>query len=127
MSFNVENGDQHVIVKNTSEKLHSLNAPELKSQLVVLIKGGTRNIVVDLSETRYCDSSGLSALLTGNRLCDEAGGSFVICSLQPAVKSLITISQLNSVLNIVPTTDEAVDMIMMEEIERDLNSEATED
>jgi len=127
MSFKIHSEDQYVIVSTNSEKLHSLNAPDLKSELVVLIKGGARNIIVDLSETRYCDSSGLSALLTGNRLCAEAGGSFVLCELQPAVQKLVSISQLTGVLNIVPTRDEAVDMVMMEEIERDLDSESAED
>ena len=46
----------------------------------------------------YCDSSGLSAILLGNRLCKDAGGKFIIASLKPNVQKLIEISQLNSVL-----------------------------
>ena len=127
MSFEVNKEEQYAIVHTKAEKLHSLNAPDLKSELVILIKGGIRNVIVDMADTRYCDSSGLSALLTGNRMCKEVEGSFVLSSLQPAVAKLVSISQLDSVFNIVPTKDEAVDMVMMEEIERELKAQPGEE
>jgi len=123
MKFNLQKEDKYAVVSTDVEKLDSLNAPDLKSELVYLVKNGHRNIVVDMKATRYCDSSGLSALLTGNRLAKEEEGTFVICGLQPSVEKLISISQLNTVFNIVPTKDEAVDMVMMEEIERELKEE----
>lgn len=123
MKFNLQKEDKYAIVSSEVEKLDSLSAPDLKSELVYLIKNGQRNIIVDMQATRYCDSSGLSALLTGNRLTKEEDGTFVICGLQPAVEKLVKISQLNSVFNIVPTKDEAVDLVMMEEIERELKEE----
>ena len=44
----------------------------------------------------------------------------MLCGLQPAVSKLVTISQLDNVLKIVPTAKEAVDLVFMEEVERDL-------
>jgi anti-anti-sigma factor len=123
MKFKLRKEDKYAIVDCEVEKLDSLNAPDLKSELVYLIKNGHRNVIVNMESTRYCDSSGLSALLTGNRLAKEVEGTFVICGLQPVVEKLIKISQLTTVFNIVPTADEAVDMVMMEEIERELNEE----
>lgn len=120
MNFTVDKQEKHVVVKANVEKLDSQSAPDLKSELVMLVKTGHRNIAIDLADVRYCDSSGLSALLTGNRLCKEAQGILVISAVQPSVQKLISISQLDSIFNIVPTTAEAVDLIMMEEIERDL-------
>jgi len=124
MSFTVKKEEQYAIVQTEVEKINSLNAPDLKTSLVFLIKSGFKNIIVDMADTRYCDSSGLSALLTGNRLSKEAKGSFVLSTLQPSVEKLVEISQLQSVFDIVPTVDEAVDMVLMEEIERDLKSKA---
>lgn len=123
MKFNLQKEEKYAVVASDVEKLDSLNAPDLKSELVYLIKNSHRNIIVDLSATRYCDSSGLSALLTGNRLAKEENGTFVLCGLQPSVEKLVKISQLTSVFNIVPSKDEAVDMVMMEEIERELKEE----
>jgi len=123
MKFNIENNDSHTVVTSEVEKLDAQHAPDLKSELVVISKNGVKNIVLDLEKSRYCDSSGLSAILVGNRLCKESGGTFVICNLQDSVSKLISISQLNSVLNITPTVSEAVDLIMMEEVGKDIGGE----
>jgi anti-anti-sigma factor len=120
MKFEIENRDNVVIVKTKIEKLDSLIAPELKSEFVLVNKNGGKNIVLDMSDTRYCDSSGLSAILVANRLCRDSEGTFVLCGLQDTVSKLITISQLDSVLKITPTASEAVDFVYMEEVERDV-------
>ena len=82
-----------------------------------------KNIIIDLEDTRYCDSSGLTAILVANRLCKNAGGSFILCSLQRSVSKLISISQLDTILSITPTLQEAVDLVAMETIEKDLGEE----
>ena len=71
-------------------------------------KNNEKNIIIDLSSVKYCDSSGLSSLLIGYRLCNEAEGSYVLCGIQPAVKKLFIISQLDTILTVTPTIDEAL-------------------
>lgn len=110
-------------MKPTVEKLDSRVSPELKSELVMINSNGEKNIILDLSNSKYCDSSGLSAVLIGNRLCRELEGSFVLCELQDSVKKLITISQLDTVLSITPTFDEAVQMMFLDDIERDIDAD----
>lgn len=104
------------------EKLDSSVAPGLKSELITLHAEGVRNIVLDLSEVKYTDSSGLSALLVGNRILQEDGGIFVLVSLSDHTSKLIKISQLDSVLNILPTVEEGVDTVFMHEIEKDMKN-----
>ena len=105
------------------EKLDSQISPALKSELVVLNADDFKNVIIDLTDTRYCDSSGLSAILVANRLCKNSGGTFVLCGLQRSVFKLISISQLDTILNITPTLQEAVDFLAMEEVERDLDND----
>ncbi|MBL7956898.1 MAG: STAS domain-containing protein [Flavobacteriales bacterium] len=121
MNFIIEDKGRYTLVTSKAEKLDTTCAPELKSELVYLNKTGVRNAIIDLSATRYCDSSGLSALLVANRLCKSVGGSLVVCGLQEPVQKLVQISQLESVLSITPTVAEAVDLLYMEEIEKDVN------
>ena len=121
MKFSIDKHDKYVLIKIEEDRLDTLVAPALKSELVVLNAAGFRNIIVDLSKIKYADSSGLSSILIGNRLCAGVGGSFVISRLQPSVQKLIEISQLQTILNIVPTNQEATDFVFIEEIERDLN------
>jgi anti-sigma B factor antagonist len=120
MNFVVEPKEKLSCVVSNVEKLDAIYAPELKGELVGIIHSGVRNVVLDLSNTKYIDSSGLSALLVGQRSCRDNNGSFVICGLQDTVKKLISISQLDSVLKITPTLNEAIDLVYMEEIEREI-------
>jgi anti-anti-sigma factor len=89
-------------------------APSLKSELVLISGNGEKNIVLDLSKCRYCDSSGLSAILVANRLCKNASGIFILTGLNDAVERLVTISQLDTVLNITSSIEEAVILINRE-------------
>jgi anti-anti-sigma factor len=107
MNFNIEKTDKFAIIKVQAEKLDSNIAPSLKSELVVLNTDGVKNIIIDLTLTRYCDSSGLSAILVANRLCKNSQGIFVLTGLQDAVRKLISISQLDSILTITNSIDEA--------------------
>ena len=96
------------VVKISTEKLDSVIAPELKAQLVTISAEGAKNIIIDISSARYCDSSGLSAILVGNRLCKNAGGKLIVTGVRDPVKKLILISQLDSILNTAVTVEEGM-------------------
>ena len=111
MSFKIDRTDKYTIIKLLAEKLDGNLAPSLKSELVVITTDGAKNIIIDMADTRYCDSSGLSAILVANRLCKNSQGMFVLTGLQEPVKKLITITQLDTILNITNTLLEAQEMI----------------
>jgi len=111
MDFKVEQQPNYTLIRVLHEKLDTHVAPSLKSELVLISGNGEKNIVLDLGKCRYCDSSGLSSILVANRLCKNAGGMFVLTGLNDAVERLITISQLDTVLNITMNVEEAVAMI----------------
>jgi|SRR5450432_1758405 anti-sigma B factor antagonist len=124
MKFNVDKHEKYILLKLNESKLNSSITPQLKSELIMINTEGQRNIILDLSLVKFADSSGLSSLLVGHRLCKNASGSFILSGLNDAVSRLIAISQLESVLTIVPTPEEAIDHIFMEEIEKELKKEA---
>jgi anti-anti-sigma factor len=114
MEFKIENRDNYTLIQVLEEKLDTHIAPTLKSELVLVSGNGEKNIILDLSKCRYCDSSGLSAILVANRLCKNASGTFVLTGLNDAVERLITISQLDTVLNISKTVNEGIETIKKE-------------
>jgi anti-sigma B factor antagonist len=114
MEFKIDKLDNYTQIQVMIDKLDTHIAPSLKSELVLIAGNGEKNIVLDLSNCRYCDSSGLSAILVANRLCKNANGTFVLTGLQTAVERLITISQLDTVLNITGTLIEAAEVITKE-------------
>jgi anti-sigma B factor antagonist len=123
MKYSVDKQEKYTLLHLNEEKLDSSIAPQLKSEMVTLHAEGVRNIILDLSEVKYTDSSGLSALLVGNRILQEDNGIFVLTRLSDHTMKLIKISQLDSVLNILPTVEEAIDAIFMHEIEKDMKDE----
>lgn len=127
MSFSTKKYDNYTLVVFSTDKLDAVVSPDLKAELVLINKGGEKNIIIDLSSVKYCDSSGLSALLIGNRVCKEAGGSFIISCIQSTVQKLISISQLDDIISNTPTLPEAIDLLFMEEIEREIGDEDIDD
>ena len=123
MSFTLTKKEKYSLIEVDAEKLDGQVSPELKSLFVMENSKGVTHLVLDMSGARYCDSSGLSAVLVGNRLCNGVQGSFILCGVQDAVMKMITISQLDSILSITPTAQEAEDYLFMNEIEKDLGKE----
>ena len=123
MNITIDKQEKYALLKINEAKLTSAVAPELKAEIVVLHHEHFKNMIFDLSQVQYCDSSGLSALLVGFRTCRDNNGTFVLAGVQEHVKKLISISQLDSMLHQVPTVNEAVDLIFMEEVEKQLHKE----
>jgi anti-anti-sigma factor len=122
MKYTADKKEKYVTITLNEEKLDTSIAPELKSEFVTLQAEGFEHVIMNLSEVKYSDSSGLSALLVGNRLFGETG-SFIICNIQEHVEKLIKISQLDKVMDILPTEEEAVDAVFMNDIEKNLKEE----
>ncbi len=123
MKYSIDKQEKYAVFTLHEDNLNSILAPMLKTEFKVLNEEGLPNFILDLSDVKFVDSSGLSAILTAKRLWEDVG-SFVITGVNNSnVKKLIEISKLDSVLTIIPTVDESIDYIFMEEIERELSEE----
>ncbi len=127
MKYSVDKQERYTVFQIQEPNVNSLIAPNLKSEFVILSNEGVSNLILDLSEVEYVDSSGLSAILTADRLW-KRDGSFILTGIaHPNVKKLIEISRLDTVLTIIPTVEESVEYVFMEEIEKELNVDGEED
>lgn len=122
MKYSIDKQEKYCLIKLNEEKLDSTIAPNLKSDFITLHAEGVKNVILELADVKYTDSSGLSALLVGNRIFHEDGGIFVVSAVTDHVMKLIKISQLDGVLNLLPTAEEAIDAVFMNEIENDLKA-----
>jgi anti-anti-sigma factor len=120
MKYRLDKQEQFAVLTLEEENLNSTFAPALKSDLILFNQEGVRNFILDLSQVKYVDSSGLSAILTGHRIWKDHGSFVIACELQPMVTKLIEISRLQTILTMIPTVSEAVDYVLMEELEREL-------
>jgi anti-sigma B factor antagonist len=112
MNFIVRKEANYSCIKVVRERLDSFVSPELKAEFVMLSSKGISNIILDLTDCNYCDSSGLSAILVGNRLCEDSEGTFIICNLSQGVEKIIKLAMLDSILLITSGTEEAEKLLI---------------
>lgn len=123
MKYSVDSHDHYTLIRLNEENLNSFIAPNLKSRFIVIKNEGAQNLILDLSDVKYADSSGLTAILTGNRLWKD-DGTFILTGIaHPSVKKLLEISKLDTVLNIIPTLKESIEYVMLDAIDRELRGE----
>jgi anti-anti-sigma factor len=106
MHFSISYHQKFALVTSSVEKLDVNTAADLKSELVLLNKNGYNSLVLDLSATKYCDSSGLSAILMANRLCKDTSGEFTLVGVNATIMKLIQIAQLDKILSIKASVEE---------------------
>lgn len=69
--------------------------------------GGDR-LVIDLGQVEYVSSAGLLALMLASKQVAAQGGSLVIAALQPFVMEVFEVSRFTTILDIAPSTREAL-------------------
>ncbi|MFK7809695.1 MAG: STAS domain-containing protein [Saprospiraceae bacterium] len=127
MKFALDNQEKYTVLSVMEKNLNTAVAPNLKSEFVILRNKGVENLILNLADVEFVDSSGLSSILTAERLWKAEEGSFILTGVEhESVKKLIEITRLNSVLTIIPTLQESIDYVLMEEIERELNADNEE-
>ena len=89
--------------------LDAHNSGELKDRILKVLEEGGRNLIIDLGDVQFIDSSGLGALLSGYKNANLRSSAFALASLQPRVKSMFELTRLHRVFEIYPGLQEAMD------------------
>lgn len=121
MKFSVDKSDKFWAISLEENKLDARIAPDLKSEFTIMSNRGIRNIILDLSKVSFVDSSGLSAVLLGQRTCKNMGGIMVLCGVKDSVMKVLKIAQLDKNIDILPTLDEAIECVFLYEIENEIS------
>lgn len=101
MEFELEKNDNQATLTLIESRLDSETAGTLQKELLRLVQEGTVNIVINMRQVEFADSTGLGALLVGRRAALDAGGSFAIAQPQPSVIQLIRVAQLTETLQVI--------------------------
>lgn len=109
MNLNFKEKQNVSIITVHEERVDAHNSEELKDKLKSLFETGSRNILVDMRDVRFIDSSGLGALVSGYKIAIKHQGSLKLSTLQPQVKSMFELTRLHRVFDIFPTTEDAMD------------------
>lgn len=87
-------------ILKVSGEIDAYTAPQLKDELLPLIKESDSKVLVDLSDVNYIDSTGLGVFIGALKTANEKGSSYKLVGLQKRVKRLFSITGLDEVIDI---------------------------
>jgi anti-sigma B factor antagonist len=83
-------------------------APELKEALLAAVAGGAKDVLVDLSEATFVDSTTLGLLIGTVRRVEPLGGTVAIAVGDPSVSRIFEITRLDQVFAMFDDVDAAL-------------------
>ena len=110
MQIDVATDNGTTIVRPAGDRLDIEVAAQFRGVLLSLIEKGNRQLVVDLKDVTFIDSSGLGALVSALKTLKRTSGvgDVRLARVQPPVVSLLEIIRLNRVFTSYASVEQAV-------------------
>jgi anti-sigma B factor antagonist len=108
MNITLDSKDGIAVLRLHEERLDAHNSQEFKDYLLRSLENGAKALVLDLSEVRFVDSSGLGALLSGHKNAGLREGRLALSGVQARVQSMFELTRLHRVFEIHPTVEDAL-------------------
>jgi len=90
-------------------RLEAFTVSALRDQQATLIDAGASHFVIDLSQTAFMDSAGMSALVSLLKRARQAGGDVVLVKpTDPAAYRILTLTRFDQVFTIKDTVEDAI-------------------
>ncbi|MFK7846149.1 MAG: STAS domain-containing protein [Rhodothermales bacterium] len=108
MNFNVEERYNAVLITLKGNVMGGPDGAKLHDTLHDLKEKGKKNVVIDLSKTKFMNSSGLGLLISGMTTMRNAGGDLRLANVADRIQSLLVITKLITVFKHFDSVDEAI-------------------
>ena len=95
----------HFTVLGLSGEIDLNESPDVRKQILSCIKNNN-NLLVDLSEVEYIDSSGVACLGEGLQTCRAKKMEFALLGVSDSALQVLQLARLDSVFNIYKTLDD---------------------
>jgi anti-sigma B factor antagonist len=97
-----------VVIELKGNVMGGPEAQEFSDTLHKLIDEGKRNVILDLAETKFMNSSGLGMLISGYTTLKNGGGSLKLANATEKIESLLVITKLITIFEHYTSVEEAV-------------------
>lgn len=122
MQYTIEKNEQYALVRLAENAFEGDVPTDFETLSRGLFREGYSNIIVDMSPTQSVDPAGVSTIRKIDRQCTNEVGLLVLVTKNDDLIELLD-SAGGSDLTILPTVEEAVDAVFMNELENDFRSE----
>ena len=92
-----------IAIAELSGELDLVSSPDLRDELLSLLRRSSSRLVVDLSRVTYADASGLAVLVGTGRRARLLGGSLRLAAVPPQVDQVLHVPGLHRHLDVLPT------------------------
>src|SRR5947207_15377221 len=99
-------GQAKVIALEGEIDLHT--SRRITTTLNAAVKAKPRNLVIDMGNVSYIDSSGLAVLIEAMQKVEKYGGKFALAGLQENVKPIFEVARLDQVFRIYQDVDSSL-------------------
>ncbi|MEN9219426.1 MAG: STAS domain-containing protein [Thermostichales cyanobacterium GMQP_bins_62] len=82
---------------------------EIRQQVQQVIDQGLVNLLLDLKEVTFMDSSGLGTLISLLRQCRSKGGNVCLCRVPEVVQIVLDLTSMDRVLSSFPTPEAGIE------------------
>jgi len=90
------------------EEIDVTNAAGLRAALVEAASDGGKRLVVDMTQTQYCDSSGIHALAAAHLRAVEEGREVLLAVSAAAVLRILALTGIDQMIPSFATLEEAL-------------------
>lgn len=97
-----------VVIELKGNVMGGPEAQEFSDLLHKLLDEGKKNIIIDLAETKFMNSSGLGMLISGYTTVKNRGGVMKLANATEKIESLLVITKLITIFEHFTSVDEAV-------------------
>jgi len=108
MTVTSERSGDVVIVHAGPPRLMHPSLAEFSSSAAGALAGGTRKMVIDLSQVEYLDSAAIGCLMDLYRQAATAGATLKLAGVQRRVETMLTLVGANQFMEIYPDAAAAV-------------------
>ncbi len=120
MKVKIDTKEKMHVITLEEEKLTENMTGELQKTILEFLNKDVKNLVVNFLHVQHIELSPANALVSVQQAFYDDNHSIVFCNLQDSVSDFLDKNELLELLNVTRTESEAIDIVQMEEIEREL-------
>jgi anti-anti-sigma regulatory factor len=123
MDFKIDTRDTFSVISPASESFTTEISDELASTMRNMRQSGSHNFIIDLNACNNIDDEAADNLVQMHEESYSMGHSLVFTGIKGKVLATLRDKEINEMINVAPKMIEAIDIISMEILERDLFDE----
>lgn len=120
MEFKIDTKDTFTIIVPVNGTIDAKLTGEMKAKCAELAQNGTNNFIIDFTNCAEIDKKAIDDLVTLHEECYANEQSVVYTGVNRQVLAVLKENEADLLINLAPTMKEAIDIISMEILERDL-------